>query len=284
MARSNNKGALLFLTFACAALAMLAAVEAYPNANLTCPPPQSYPKYVWDNLLPAPAGYTGTTNVTGYVLINTGKYNFQQASTFTGTFVQYYSRALGTYVSEYYIDFNGVAVMVLNITFSLLANEKNFGYNEACLIYNPASAVPQYQQETQMSDRFFYGTYYDKYDPRNPSNYGTVSRSEYFVFDSTKRLSSNCLTTFRSNVVTEMDCFEYVKISSIPSIKSAPAPSGAHGLLADGKDEVFDFLKGREVRHISEYKETFSVGKFRLPVGMLNDPSYKAYVDVAVAA
>ena len=290
----GSRSALPLVLAVLAVFCVVSPSLALPS-GLQCPPPTSYPKDMLDNLWAASAGYLGTTNVTGYVLVNTGNYNFQQAAVFGGIFVQYYLRSLGTYVAEYYIADGPVLVRVLNITFTLLNSDKLSLYNEHCQQSNPVELVPEYVQSTELSPRFFVGAYYQKYTPLSPATYGDVQRFEYFKWDTAYRRSSNCLMSYTSWELSSMQCFEYVKLSNSPSIRAgAPAAAGIDSALwdadldskhppttpADVNEDPHWFLRGKEVRDIEDYVETFDAGKFRMPVSMLASPAHRAHVDV----
>lgn len=189
-------------------------VLAY-TAGLTCPQPKAYPKFFLDNLWSGPQGYLGTTTMAGYVMVDaTGNFDFVKAANISGTFLQYYSYSLGTYVSEMYIDIGGgVQVPVMNATFTLLDGDKNRynRYGEYCMNADPASVMPGFVEGTPVNNKFFYNTYFNNtYGP----DFGNVMESEYFIFDTQRVNSLNCLTSFTDSAsIATFTCYRFQKVS-----------------------------------------------------------------------
>lgn len=195
-----------------ALFAIISASLAFPS-GLNCPDPKPYPKFFLDSLWSGPNGYLGTTLIQGYVMVDTtGEFDFAKVASINGTFLQYYSKVIGTYVMEMYINLFGQQVKVMEAPFSLLERNPFNRFGEFCMVSDPKSAMPGYVEGLPITDKFFYNTYYN--DTRGKS-FGNIEQSEYFFFDETRNHSINCLTTFNSDAtIKTFTCYKFQKVSN----------------------------------------------------------------------
>ncbi|AEQ33398.1 hypothetical signal peptide protein and DUF5881 domain-containing protein [Megavirus chiliensis] len=251
----SNKHMNLFNAFTvllvlCAAMQSVTAMAP----GLKCPPPKAYPEDLLDNLWSGPQAYQGTTRVRGSVQIDTtGEFDFVKVANITGTFLQSYCKEIGSYFSEYYIDIEGVPVLVLNITFTLLEDDKLSQYNSYCTKYTPGST--EYIEATPVNNKFFYTTYHNTDIIRGPQpkfNFGDITQSEFFFLDSTRKKTINLVSAFNPDATLKtFTTFNFEKVSNqlIPPTTSS----------------------GVQKRTVNDYSETVKIGKLDIPIQVIQE-------------
>jgi hypothetical protein len=275
------KSLALALALAVVLLVVLAASDAsgattYPP-DLQAPPITHNPKAYLDIIWPGPRLYNGRSKVDGRVFTVSRDFQFVEVGRVAGTWVQYYSRQLGTYACEYLMDLGGgVDVKVADLTFNQLRPNEFTRSTEFVLEFTPDDLAPDYVQGTPVADNMFYSTYL--YRDRAHGPVGMGSRTEFFYFDPTAAdapglESLNCLFDFNNAAaaIDLMTCFRYTKLSNNPYA----CDEGDHDREARGTTAAFNRRTGGG-GGVNASQPLVNLGKgLVLPVDMVIYPQHR---------